>query len=341
MQKLTQRGASFTRCAISGLGGKWLWAFAASAALCCAPAYAQSDRYPSKPIRMIVAYPAGGPTDTTARLITPRMSEALGRQIVIENRGGAATLIGTEIVARAPPDGHTLLMVTSTIAINPSTYKKLPYDTMRDLLPVTVVISTPFTLITHPSLPARTPQELVRLAKAQPGQLLYPSSGIGSSSHLAIVLLSRLAGMDTTHVPYKGTAQWQTDIIAGQLHFALTNPVGSLPLARSGKVRLLATTGTKRLSMMPDVPTVSESIVRDYEAGNWHAMFAPGGTPREIVNRLHGEVVKALAVPDIASKFVDGGAQIIGMTPDEFAKFFRAEVEKWSRAVKLAGVKVE
>lgn len=290
---------------------------------------------------MIVPYPAGGPTDTTARLISPRMSDALGRPIVIENRGGAATLIGTEMVAKAPPDGHTLLMVTSTISINPSTYKKLPYDTMRDLIPVTVVISTPFTLITHPSVPAKTPQELVRLARAQPGQLLYPSSGIGSANHLAIALLSRMAGMDTTHVPYKGTAQWQTDLIAGQVHFALTNPVGSLPLARSGKVRLLATTGAKRLSMMPDVPTVSESIVRGYEAGNWHAMFAPAATPREIVNRLHAEVVKVLAVPEIEAKFIDAGAHIGGMTPDEFSKFFRGEVEKWSKAVKLAGVKVE
>jgi tripartite-type tricarboxylate transporter receptor subunit TctC len=290
---------------------------------------------------MIVPFPAGGPTDITARLITPRMSEAFGRPIVIENRGGAATLIGTEIVAKSPPDGHTLLLVTSTISVNPSTYKQLPYDTVRDLIPVTVVISTPFTLITHPSVPARTPQALVKLAKSQPGHLLHPSSGIGSSSHLAIVLLARETGIEVTHVPYKGTAQWQTDIIAGHLHFALTNPVGSLPLARSGKVRLLATTGAQRLTIMPDIPTVSETIARGYEAGNWHALFAPAGTPRDIVERLHGEVQKALAVPAVRQKFVDGGAHVSGMPPDAFAKFFRGEVDKWARAVKLAGVKIE
>ena len=306
-----------------------------------APTRAQPEPWPAKPIRLIVPYPAGGPTDITARLITPRMSEVFGRPIVIENRGGAATLIGTEIVARAPPDGHTLLLVTSTISINPSTYKQLPYDTMRDLVPVTVVISTPFTMITHPTVPARTPQALVKLAKAQPGHLLHPSSGIGSSSHLAIALLARETGIEVTHVPYKGTAQWQADLMAGHLHFALTNPVGSLPLAKGGKVRLLATTGAQRLAIMPDVPTVAETIARGYEAGNWHALFAPAGTPREIVERLHGEVMKSLAVPAIRQKFLDGGAHVSGMPPDAFAKFFRSEVEKWARAVKVAGVKIE
>jgi tripartite-type tricarboxylate transporter receptor subunit TctC len=196
-------------------------------------------------------------------------------------------------------------------------------------------------MIAHPSLPVRTPADLIKLAKARPGQLLYPSSGIGSANHLAIALLSRMAEIETTHVPYKGTAQWQTDLLAGQVHFALTNPVGSLPLARAGKVRLLATTGNTRLRMMPEVPTVSESAVRGYEAGNWHALFAPAGTPPEIVKRLHAEVVKTLGVADIESKFTEGGAHIGGMTPDEFAVFFRGEVAKWAKAVKLAGVTAE
>ncbi len=306
-----------------------------------ASACARAQSWPTKPIRMVVPYPPSGPTDTTARLITPRMMESLGRQIIIDNRSGANTLIGTEAVTKAAADGYTLLMVTSTISINPSMYRKLPYDTVRDLVPVTVVISTPFTVITHPSLPVRTPQELIRLAKSQPGQLLHPSSGVGSSSHLAIVLLNRTAGIETTHIPYKGTAQWQTDLMAGQLHFALTNPVGSLPLARAGKVRLIATTGAKRLPMMPDVPTLGESAVRGYEAGNWHAMFAPAATPREIVVRLHAEVAKALAVPEIASRFTESGAHVMGMPPDEFAAFFRSELAKWAKAVKLAGVTAE
>lgn len=312
-----------------------------SAPVQVSPAMAQAPRFPSKPVRMVVPYPPGGPTDTTARMIAPRMSEALGRQLIIENRSGANTLIGTEIVAKSVPDGHTLLMVTSTISINPSTYRKLPYDTLNDLTPITVVISTPFTLIAHPSLPVKSAADLVRLAQTRPGHLLYPSSGIGSSNHLAIALMSRMAGIETTHVPYKGTAQWMTDIVAGQVHFALTNPVAALPLARAGKVRLLATSGAKRLQMAPDVPTISESAVRGFEAGNWHALFAPAGTPREIVTRLHAEVVKALAAPEIETKFADSGAQTGGMTPDEFATFFRSEVAKWAKAVKLAGVTAE
>ena len=303
-------------------------------------AHAQGG-YPARPIRIIVPYPAGGPADTTARLVAPRMSEALGRQVIIDNRSGANTLIGTELVAKSPPDGYTLLLVTSTISINPSTYRKLPYDTARDLIPVTVVISTPFTLITHPALPVKSAGDLVRLAKARPGQLLYPSSGIGSANHLAIALLSRTTGMETTHIPYKGTAQWLTDLVAGQVHFALTNPLASLPLARADKVRLLATTGAKRLPLLADVPTLAESVARGFEAGNWHAMFAPAGTPREIVLRLHGEVAKALGVPEVAAKFIESGAHVVGMPPDEFSAFFRSEMAKWEKAVKLAGVTVD
>jgi tripartite-type tricarboxylate transporter receptor subunit TctC len=324
---------------MTGIASACLMRFALGVLAASGCAHAQG--WPSKPIRMVVPYPPSGPTDTTARLITPRMAESLGRQIIIDNRSGANTLIGTEAVAKSAPDGYTLLMVTSTISINPSMYRKLPYDTLRDLVPVTVVISTPFTVITHPSLPVRTPHDLIRLARSQPGQLLHPSSGVGSSSHLAIVLLNRTAGIETTHIPYKGTAQWQTDLMAGQLHFALTNPVGSLPLARAGKVRLIATTGAKRLPMMPDVPTLGESAVRGYEAGNWHAMFAPAATPREIIARLHAEVAKALAVPEIASRFTESGAHVIGMPPDEFAAFFRSELAKWAKAVKLAGVTAE
>ncbi len=304
-------------------------------------ALAQSPRYPSKPIRIIVPYPPGGPIDTTTRLITPRMSDALGRPLIIENRSGANTLIGTDLVAKSAPDGHTLLMVTSTISINPSTYKKLPYDTLNDLIPLSVVISTPFTLNTHPSLPVKNAAELVKLARARPGHLLYPSSGVGSSNHLAIALMSRMAGVDTTHIPYKGTAQWLTDLVAGQVHFALTSPLAALPLARAGKTKLLATSGAKRLQIIPDVPTISESAVRGFEAGNWHAMFAPAGTPREVITRLHAEIMRSLAAPETQSKFVESGAQTIGMAPDEFAVYFRSEIAKWAKAVKLAGVTAE
>ena len=309
--------------------------------LATAPLHAQSAaRFPTKPIRIIVPYPAGGPTDMTARSISPRMIEALGQQMVIDNRAGASTIIGTEIVARAPPDGHTLLLVTSTISMNPSVFRKLPYDVERDLVPVTQVIASPFALLAHPALPVRSTGELVALIKARPGQLLYPSSGVGSANHLAVLLLSRLARIEPMHVPYKGTAQGIADLVAGQVQFSLNNPLTSLSLANAGKLRLLATTGAKRLSLLPNVPIVSEAVP-GYEAGNWHSLFAPGGTPKEIVARLHAEVARALAAPEVRNKLVEGGADPVGSSPEEFAAYFKSELAKWAQTVKTANLKFD
>lgn len=298
-------------------------------------------RFPQKTIRIVVPYPASGPVDLTTRTIAPRMSEALGQPLVIDNRPGGSTIIGTELVARAPADGHMLLMVTSTISINPSVQRKLPYDSVRDLAPVTIVVSTPFSLVTHPALPARTTAELLKLAKARPGQLMYPSSGIGSANHLAVALLGLTAGIQVTHVPYKGTAQGLTDLLAGHVQFALNNPLGTLPHVRQGKLRLLAVTGRQRLTVIPDVPTVAESGVPGYEAGNWHAMFAPGGTPPEVITRLRDEVVAALAVPEVKAQFTNGGAELGGMAPDAFRTYLKGEIDKWAKAVKVAGVQPE
>ena len=283
-------------------------------------------KYPQRTVRVVVPYPASGPVDLTTRTIAPRMSEALGQPLIIDNRPGGSTIIGTELVAKAPPDGHTLLMVTSTISINPSVQKKLPYDTVRDLAPVTIVVSTPFSLVAHPALPVRSAAELIRLAKARPGQLMYPSSGIGSANHLAVSLFNLVAGIDTTHVPYKGTAQGMTDLLAGHVQFAMNNPLSTLPQVRQGKLRLLAMTGKRRLAVVPDVPTLMESALPGYEAGNWHAMFAPGGTPREVVARLHAEVAAALAHPDVRKQFVNGGAELGGMAQEEFAGYLKIEI---------------
>lgn len=297
-------------------------------------------RFPSKAIRVVVPYPAGGPTDTTARSISPRMIEALGQQMIVDNRAGASTVIGTEIVARAPPDGHTLLLTTSTVSLNPSVFKKLPYDVERDLIPVTQVIASPFALLAHPSLPVRTASDLLALIRSKPGQIMYPSSGVGSANHLAVVLLSRLAKIEPVHVPYKGTAQGIADLVAGQVQFSLNNPLTSLPLARAGKLRLLATTGLKRLPLLSELPTVSETVP-GYESGNWHALFAPGGTPKEIATRLQHEVARALAAPEVRNKLLEGGVDPVGSTPDEFAAYFRAELAKWAQTVKTAKIQIE
>jgi tripartite-type tricarboxylate transporter receptor subunit TctC len=269
------------------------------------------------------------------------MSAALGQPVIIDNRSGGSTIIGTDLVAKAPPDGHTLLLVTSTVSINPSVFRKLPYDTMRDLAPVTVVVSTPFALVAHPSLPVRSAADLIKLAKAKPGQLLYPSSGVGSSNHLAITLFSLMAGIDTLHVPYKGTAPGMTDVIGGHLHFAMNNPLAALPQVRQGRLRLLAITGKRRLDAAPDVPTVAESGLPGYEAGNWHALFAPGATPREVVARLHAEVVAALAASEVRTTFANGGAELGGMTPDEFGAYMKSEIAKWEKTVKVARIQPE
>ena len=297
-------------------------------------------RFPAKPIRIIVAYPAGGPTDMTARSISPRMTEALGQPLVIDNRPGGSTIIATEMVVRAPPDGHTLLLVTSTIAVTPSTFKKLPYDVERDLAPVTQAIASPFAVLAHPALPVHTAGELIALIKSRPSQLHYPSSGVGSSNHLAVVLLSRLAKIEPTHVPYKGTAQGITDLVAGHMQFSLNNPLTSLPLVRAGKLRLLATTGAKRLTLLPKVPTVSESVP-GYEAGNWHALFAPGGTPKDIVARLQAEAARALAAPEVRARLIEGGVDPVGSTPEEFAVYFKSELAKWAQTVRTAGIRLE
>ena len=299
-----------------------------------------TPRFPVKPIRVIVAYPAGGPTDMNARSISPRMTEALGQPLVIDNRPGGSTIIATEMVVRAPPDGHTLLLVTSTIAVTPSTFKKLPYDVERDLAPVTQAIASPFAVLAHPALPVHTAGELIALIKSRPSQLHYPSSGVGSSNHLAVVLLSRLAKIEPTHVPYKGTAQGITDLVAGHMQFSLNNPLTSLPLVRAGKLRLLATTGTRRLTLLPRVPTVSETVP-GYEAGNWHALFAPGGTPKDIVARLQAEAARALGAPEVRARLIEGGVDPVGSTPEEFAVYFKSELAKWAQTVRMAGIRLE
>jgi tripartite-type tricarboxylate transporter receptor subunit TctC len=303
-------------------------------------AFAQSA-YPSKPIRMIVPFAAGGPADTTARTLAPRLSEALGQQVIVDNRGGAGGIIGIDLVAKAPPDGHSVTMMSSSIAIFPSVHKTLPYDLFRDLIAVTDVLSAPFSLVVHPSLPVRSAGELARLAKAKPGELRYPSAGMGGTNHLAGVQFNLLAGVDTTHVPYKGTGPALMDLAAGQVQFQFSMVLAVTPLTQAGKLRMIGVASRQRLADLPNVPTVMESGVPGYEAAVWYGLWTTAGVSRDIVTRLHSETARALAIPAVRQKLSPGGAQLGGNKPEEFAAFVRSEVAKWAKVVKAAGITAE
>lgn len=314
-------------------------AFAASLLSITTSVVAQN--YPTKPIRMIVPFAAGGPADATARTLAPRLGEALGQQIVVDNRGGAGGIIGIDITAKAPPDGHTTMLMSSSLAIFPSTHRTLPYDTLRDIAPITDLVQAPFTLVIHPSVPARNAGELARLAKAKPGELRYPSAGVGGTNHLAGVQFDLLAGVTTTHVPYKGTGPALTDLAAGHVQFQFSMVLAVTPLVQAGKLRMIGIASPKRLADFPQVPTVAESGVPGYESGVWFGFFTGSGVPRDIVTRLHGEMVRALAVPAVRERLSPGGAQLGGRKPEEYAAFLRSEVAKWAKVVKAAGITPE
>ncbi len=303
--------------------------------------HAQPAGWPAKPIRMVIPFAAGGPADATARLLAPRLTEYLGQQMIIDNRGGAGGVIGTEIVAKSPPDGYTVLLMTSSLAILPSSRRALPYDTQRDITPITDILHAPFALVVHPALPARNAGDLVRLAKAKPGHLMYPSAGVGGTNHLAGVQFNLAAGVDTVHVPYKGTAPALSDLAAGQVQFQFSMLLAITPLMQAGKVRMIGIASKQRLQEMPDMPTVAESGVPGFESTVWYGYFGSGALPRELVTRLHADMARALAVPDVRQRLTPGGAQLGGAKPEEFAVFVRNETAKWGKVLKAAGIKPE
>jgi tripartite-type tricarboxylate transporter receptor subunit TctC len=302
---------------------------------------AQAQSFPTKPIRVIVPSVAGGGTDITARMIAPRMSELLGQQVVVENRAGAAMIIGSEAVARAAPDGHTLLMGISTLAINPWVHRKLPYDTVRDFAPISQVVSLPNVLVVHPSLPAKTVKEFVALAKARPGTLNYASAGVGSSLHLSMVLLMSMTGIRLEHVPYKGSAPALMDMLAGQVVAMTGTMITVIPYVRSGRMRALGVTSLARSSVAPDVPTIAEAGVPGYESVQWYGLLAPGGTPRDVIIKIHEAAARATQEPAVRKRFLDDGVEPIGGTPEQFAAVIRDDMAKWERVVKAAGIKPE
>jgi tripartite-type tricarboxylate transporter receptor subunit TctC len=303
-------------------------------------AHAQSG-YPNRALRMVVPSSAGGGSDIAARIVAPRLSERLGQQVVVENRPGAGTVIGTDAVAKAAPDGYTVLMAISTLATNPVMVRKMPYDTLRDFAPVTQVAALPNMLIVHPSMPVKTAKDFVAFIRARQGQINFGSSGTGTNPHLAMELFRSQLKLDMTHIPYKGSAPAIIDIIAGHFPVMMTTIITGVPHVRTGRVRGLAVTGAKRSQATPDLPTIAESVLPGYEAVQWYGVVAPAKTPAEIITRLHADLAQALQLHDIKEKFIKDGAETVGNTPDEFARFIRAELDKWSKAARDAGIKPE
>ena len=309
-------------------------------ALSPSPAFAQA--YPDKPIRVIVPVPAGGTPDVVARMVTPGLSVLLGQQLVIDNRGGAGGLIGAETAARAIPDGYTLFFSSpGSLTILPHLQKHVNYDTLRDFAPVSLVAVGPFLLITHPSVPAKSVKELLALAKAEPGKLNYASAGNGAANHLAMELFKSMAGVNITHVPYKGAPQAVTDLIGGSVNLMFNSIPPALQHIKSGRLRLLAVSSAKRSPQLPDTPTVSEAGVPGYESITWFGLLAPAKTPPAILARLHRELVKVVRAPDMRAQLELQGYDPVGGSPAEFAGFIRAESEKYARVVKLSGAKVD
>ena len=306
-----------------------------------AAALAQAQTYPAKPVRMIVPFAAGGGTDIVARTMAPKLSEVFGQSFVVENRAGANANIGMDLAAKSPADGYTLSFTSSSLAINPSLYKKLTYDPVKDFAPITLATLIPFILVTHPSVPVNTLRQLVTFAAARPRQLSYASSGAGNATHLSMALFERMAKLELVHVPYKGTGQGIIDLMGGHVQLMFGSIPSTMPQVRAGKLRLLAISSAKRSAVLPNTPTVAESGVAGYELTSWYGALAPAGTPAAIVNRLNSEMVKVLHHPEVKSRLTDEGAEPVGNSPQQFAAFILSERSKYAEVVSAARVPSE
>lgn len=321
---------------------KPLFRAALLAAGLCPAVPALSQAFPAKPIRIVVPFSAGGPTDITVRNVAPRLTELLGQPIIVDNRAGATGIIGAEMVAKAPADGYTLLMGTaSVVAINMVTHSKLPYDTLRDFQALTPIMTTTTILVVHPSVPVKTLKELVAIAKGRPGEVTLGSAGTGGTLHLPIEMLMRSAKVRITHVPYKGAAPAVVDVVGGQLTGMFVDLPVISPHIKAGRVKPLAVASPKRSQYFPQVPTTKEAGYNDVELQNYYALFLPAKTPRDIVAKLHDAVVKAVTTPAVREKLIEAGSDPLTMTPDEFTTFLRADIGKWAKVVKAAGVRLD
>ena len=318
-----------------------LFVRAAAALVVALPAHSgQAQTYPVKPIRIVVGYTPGGGTDVIARVLAKYMSESFKQSVVVENRPGAGAILATELVAKAAPDGYTLMNTPSTHAINPGLYAKLPFDTIRDFTPISLIASSPNIIVVHPSLPARKVKELIALARSRPGELSFASAGVGSTTHLAGEYFRSMAKINTLHVPYKGSSQAEVDLATGQIHYMVDSTPAALPNVKSGRTRALATTASKRFSGLPDVPTVIEQGL-DYESVSWWGIMGPAGMSQPLVERLHGEIVRIMSLPEVKKLVFAQGAETVTSTPQEFLDYIKRETALYTRIIKEAGIRIE
>jgi tripartite-type tricarboxylate transporter receptor subunit TctC len=312
----------------------------ASGLVTALPSFAQG--FPAKPIRWILPYPPGGGSDTIARPVARKLSENVGQQVIVDNRGGAGGNIGMETAARAAPDGYTIVMgLTAQLAVNPALYQKIPYDPIRDFEPITLLANGAYVLAAHPSLPVKTMKDVIMIARKRPGEILYASSGNGSGAHLASELLNNMTGIKLKHVPYKGGGPALVDTISGQTQLLFATPIASSGHLKAGRLRAIAVSTTKRVNSMPDVPTIAESGVPGFDAGVWYGMLAPKGTPRDIITRLNEEFRKVLGDPDIRNFLTMSAVEPDGGTPEELGKYMRSELAKWAKVVKAANIRLD
>ena len=321
------------RCAIAGV--------VALGTLASLPAAAQKPDWPVKPNRFVVPFPPGGATDILARWVTEKITPTLGQPVIVENRAGAAGAVGTEFVAKAAPDGYTILMATAAQAISETLYVKQPFSFARDLAPVALVARVPNAMVTHPALPVRTVKEFIALAKARPGQINFASSGVGTTPHMSGELFKMLTGVNVVHIPYKGGAPAMTDLIAGHVQVAWNNLPESMPHIKAGRLRALGITTAMRYPGLPDLPTIAEAGVPGYEVSAWFGVVLPSKTPREVVARLNTDINRAVSLPDMRERFEQQGAVPASGTPEQFGTHIGAEIAKWAKVIKATGVKVE
>ncbi len=303
---------------------------------------AGAQQYPAKPVRFVVPFVAGGPTDIQARLLGEKLTQRLGHQFIIDNRGGANGNIGMELTAKSPPDGYTIVIATvGTWAVNPSLYKQMPFDVVKDFAPIVQISTSPGVLVVHPSVPVRNVKELIALARSKPGKLDYGSSGVGGFGHISGALFCLMTKTEMVHIPYKSSAPALTDLIAGQIQVLFNNAISTVPFIKSGQVRALAVTSLKRMPALPELPSIDESGVKGYDNSSWSAVGAPAGTPKEIIAKLNSELNQILKLPDIHEKHAVVGAVIIGGTPEQFGEYLKSEIAKFARVVKEAKISAQ